>query len=51
VVGIGKEKAVLLARKGVNVVVCFRTDSELRSVVEEIEKIKGKANVFNVLFG
>jgi 3-oxoacyl-[acyl-carrier protein] reductase len=46
--GIGRETAVLLARKGVNVVVCSRTDSELRSVVEEIEKITSKANVLGV---
>ncbi|HEX5977520.1 MAG TPA: SDR family oxidoreductase [Nitrososphaeraceae archaeon] len=46
--GIGKETAVLLARKGVNVVVCSRTESELKSVVEEIEKITGKANVLGV---
>jgi 3-oxoacyl-[acyl-carrier protein] reductase len=41
--GIGKETAVLLARKGVNVVVCSRTDTEVRSAVEEIEKITNKA--------
>ena len=46
--GIGKEIAVLLARKGVKVVVCSRTDSELRSLAEEIEKITGKANVLGV---
>ena len=37
--GIGRETAVLLARRGVNVVVCSKTDSEVRSVVEEIEKL------------
>src|SRR5919108_3139739 len=46
--GIGKETAVLLARRGANVVVCSRTDSEVRSVVEEIEKLTSKANVLGV---
>jgi 3-oxoacyl-[acyl-carrier protein] reductase len=46
--GIGKETAVLLARKGTNVVICSRTDSELRSVVGEIEKLTGKANVLGI---
>ena len=35
--GIGKEIAVLLAKKGVNVVVCSRTESEITSAVDEIE--------------
>ena len=34
--GIGKETAVLLAKKGVNVVVCSRTESEITSAVDEI---------------
>lgn len=46
--GIGKETAVLLARKGTNVVVCSRTDSELRSAVKEIEKLTSKPNVLGV---
>ena len=46
--GIGRETAVLLARRGVNVVVCSRTDSEVRSVVEEIEKLTSKATVLGV---
>jgi 3-oxoacyl-[acyl-carrier protein] reductase len=46
--GIGKETAILLARKGVNVVVCSRTDSEVNSVVEEIKKLTSKSNVFGV---
>jgi 3-oxoacyl-[acyl-carrier protein] reductase len=46
--GIGKETAILLARKGTNVVVCSRTDSELRSVVEEIEKLTSKPNVLGI---
>jgi 3-oxoacyl-[acyl-carrier protein] reductase len=46
--GIGKETAVLLARKGANVVVCSRTESEVRSVVKEIEKLASKANILGV---
>ena len=46
--GIGKETAILLARKGVNVVVCSRTDSEVNSAVEEIEKLTSKSNVLGV---
>lgn len=37
--GIGKETAILLAKKGVNVVVCSRTQSEIGETVEEIKKI------------
>ena len=32
--GIGEETAILLAKKGVNVVVCSRTDSEVNSATE-----------------
>jgi 3-oxoacyl-[acyl-carrier protein] reductase len=46
--GIGKETAVLLARKGVNVVVCSRTYSDVRSVVEEIEKLTSKDIVLGI---
>lgn len=46
--GIGKETAVLLAKKRVNVVVCSRTDSEVNAVVEEIEKLTSKSNVLGV---
>jgi NAD(P)-dependent dehydrogenase (short-subunit alcohol dehydrogenase family) len=37
--GIGKETAILLAEKGLNVVVCSRTQREIYSVVKEIESI------------
>lgn len=37
--GIGKETALLLARKDVNVVVCSRTLEEINSTVEELEKM------------
>src|SRR5919106_6283092 len=46
--GIGKETAVLLAREGANVVVCSRTESEVRSVMEEIERMTSKANVLGI---
>lgn len=37
--GIGKETALILARKGINVTVCSRTQSEIDSVVREIKNI------------
>ena len=37
--GIGKETAVLLAKKGMNVVVCSRTQGEIDSVVKEINSM------------
>ena len=46
--GIGKETAVLLAKKGVNVVVCSRTDSEVNSAAEEIKKLTSKRDVLGV---
>ncbi len=36
--GIGKEAAILLAKKGLNVVVCSRTQREIDSVVKEINQ-------------
>ena len=45
--GIGKETAVLLVRKGVNVVVSSRTYSDVRSVVDEIEKLISKDIVYS----
>jgi 3-oxoacyl-[acyl-carrier protein] reductase len=38
--GIGKETAILLVKKGVNVVICSRTEDQINSVVKEIEKKK-----------
>jgi 3-oxoacyl-[acyl-carrier protein] reductase len=46
--GIGKESAVLLAKKGVNVVVCSRTNSEVNLAAEEIKKLTSKRNVLGV---
>ncbi|AFU58084.1 glucose/ribitol dehydrogenase family protein [Candidatus Nitrososphaera gargensis Ga9.2] len=37
--GIGRETAILLAKKGVNVVVCSRTQSEINNTVEAIKEI------------
>jgi 3-oxoacyl-[acyl-carrier protein] reductase len=36
--GIGKETAIILAKKSVNVVICSRIQSEINSTVEEINK-------------
>jgi 3-oxoacyl-[acyl-carrier protein] reductase len=46
--GIGRETAILLAKRGVNVVVCSRTDSEVNSVKEEIEKVNSRSGVIGV---
>lgn len=46
--GIGRETAILLAKCGVNVVVCSRTYSEVNSVKEEIEKVNSKSSVLGV---
>jgi len=44
--GIGKETALLLAKNGLNIVVCSRTQAEIDSVVEEIKKFNN--NTFGV---
>jgi 3-oxoacyl-[acyl-carrier protein] reductase len=46
--GIGKETAIILAKKSVNVVVCSRTQSEINSTVEEISKLTGNSNVLGI---
>jgi 3-oxoacyl-[acyl-carrier protein] reductase len=46
--GIGRETAILLAKCGVNVVVCSKTGSEVNSVKEEIEKVNSKSRVVGV---
>lgn len=38
--GIGRETAIMLAKKGMNVVVCSRTQSEIDKAVEEIKKTR-----------
>ena len=35
--GIGKETAILLAKKGMKVVICSRTQGEIDSIVKEIK--------------
>ncbi len=37
--GIGKETALLLAKRRINVVICSRTENEINSVVKEIKEI------------
>jgi NAD(P)-dependent dehydrogenase (short-subunit alcohol dehydrogenase family) len=39
--GIGRATALLFAQSGAQVVICSRTESELRSTAEEIKKLKG----------
>jgi 3-oxoacyl-[acyl-carrier protein] reductase len=46
--GIGKETAIILAKKSVNVVVCSRTQSEITSAVEEINKLTGNSAVLGI---
>ena len=37
--GIGKENAIMLSEKGMNVVICSRTQKEIDSVVKEIKML------------
>jgi 3-oxoacyl-[acyl-carrier protein] reductase len=46
--GIGKETAIILAKKSLNVVVCSRTQSEINSTVEEINKLTGNSAVLGI---
>ena len=46
--GIGKETAIILAKKSLNVVVCSRTQSEINSTVEEISKLTGNSSVLGI---
>jgi 3-oxoacyl-[acyl-carrier protein] reductase len=46
--GIGKETAIILAKKSVNVVICSRTQSEITSVVEHITKITGNSSALGI---
>jgi 3-oxoacyl-[acyl-carrier protein] reductase len=46
--GIGKETAIILAKKSVNVVICSRTQNEIDSAVEEINKLTGNSNVLGI---
>jgi 3-oxoacyl-[acyl-carrier protein] reductase len=46
--GIGKETAIILSKKSVNVVVCSRTQREIDSAVEEIRNQTGNSNVLGI---
>ena len=46
--GIGRDTAILLAKHGVNVVVCSRTENEINSLVYEIKRVDGNANILGV---
>jgi 3-oxoacyl-[acyl-carrier protein] reductase len=46
--GIGRETAILLAEYAANVVVCSRTQSEIDSVVKEIENVNNQVNVLGL---
>src|SRR6478752_6895320 len=47
--GIGKETALLLAKNGLNIAVCSRTQCEIDSVIEEIKKLKNNnSNAFGM---
>jgi 3-oxoacyl-[acyl-carrier protein] reductase len=46
--GIGKETAIILAKKSVNVVVCSRTQSEINTTVEEISKQTSNSRVLGI---
>jgi 3-oxoacyl-[acyl-carrier protein] reductase len=46
--GIGRETAILLAEYAANIVVCSRTQSEIDSVVKEIENVNNQVNVLGL---
>src|ERR687897_2034584 len=46
--GIGRDTAILLAKHGVNVVVCSRTENEINSLVYKVKRIGGNANILGV---
>jgi 3-oxoacyl-[acyl-carrier protein] reductase len=46
--GIGKETAIILAKKSVNVVIFSRTQSEINYTVEEISKLTGISGVLGI---
>ena len=43
--GIGRETAILLAEHVANIVVCSRTQSEIDSVVKEIENVNNQVTI------
>lgn len=46
--GIGKATAILLGKQEINVVVCSRTESEINSVVKEIEELNSQVTVLGI---
>ena len=46
--GIGKETAIILAKKSINVVICSRTQNEINSTVEEIKRQVDNSNVLGI---
>jgi len=46
--GIGKETAILLAEHIANIVLCSRTQSEIKEVVKDIEETHDQVNVLGV---
>jgi 3-oxoacyl-[acyl-carrier protein] reductase len=46
--GIGRETAITLAKLGVNLVACSRTENDINSVVDEVKKIGDQAEVLGV---
>ena len=46
--GIGRETAILLCKKGLNVVVCSRTRTEIDSTVEEIKRMTNDDRVIGI---
>jgi 3-oxoacyl-[acyl-carrier protein] reductase len=46
--GTGKETAIILAKKSVNVVICSMTQNQIDSAVEEINKLTGNSNVLGI---
>ena len=46
--GISKETAIMLAKKSINVVICSRTQSEISSIVEEINNLTGNSIAFGI---
>jgi 3-oxoacyl-[acyl-carrier protein] reductase len=46
--GIGKETAIILAKKSVYIVVCSRTQSEITSTTEEINNLTGDSSALGL---
>ncbi|MFL6365611.1 MAG: SDR family NAD(P)-dependent oxidoreductase [Nitrososphaeraceae archaeon] len=46
--GIGKETAIMLAKKVIKCSICSRTQSEISSTVEEIKKLTGNSSALGI---